>query len=552
MKRLLVTSGLPYSNGQLHVGHVAGAYLPADIYVRYKRLTGTEVHFVCGSDDHGVAIMLSAEKEKKTPAEIANHYNELQKKDFEGLRICFDVYGATSCSKYHQKASQDFFLHLHKKNYFEKKKTKQYYDQLKKVFLPDRFVKGTCGHCKTPDQHGDQCENCGKVLDVDTLEEAVSVLSGQKASIRETVHWFLDLTKFQKTVATWVGQAKMRETTRRYVKSLLAQGLVKRSMTRDIDWGIPVPLEEPDAKGKVLYVWFDAPIGYISNTMELCEQKYGDAQKYEDWWKSKDTEIIHFIGEDNTVFHCVIWIAMLSAEETFQLPTGVVVNQFLNIKFPEKEVEKISKSRGTAVWIGDYLEQKGDPDVLRYYLTAIAPERARTVFKPEDLVKRNNTDLANTLGNFVNRVLSFTHKYVGPHIPEYPENKVTKIDEMFLNRIQDTHKRLTDELEKFSFKAAMETIIEFCRDCNKYIDEKAPWVTRKEDMETTKVTLVNGLRAIHFLAITLLPFLPGAAQKIANILNLDRQKLTWKEALKPLPSGSKLNSPEILFSKLEV
>lgn len=414
MKRLLVTAALPYSNGRPHVGHVAGCYLAADTYVRYQRLTGRDVRFVCGSDDHGVAIVLSADREGKTPAEVAEYYGKIQKEDFESLGIHFDVYSSTSRNPYHAQTSQNFFLELYKKDYFEKKSTEQFYDPVKKQFLPDRFVKGVCGYCSTPDQNGDQCENCGKVLDSTTLLEAKSVLSGEPAVVRETVHWFLDLSRFSTVVEEWLDGATIREHTRNYVKGLLSSGLIQRSMTRDLSWGIPVPLDEPEAEGKVLYVWFDAPIGYISNTMELCAERDGDCQLYSKWWKDDECDILHFIGEDNTIFHCVIWIAMLSAEGSFRLPEGVIVNQFLNIQFPNKnEAEKISKSRGTAIWIGDYIRQGGNPDTLRYYLTAIAPEKSRAVYKPEDLVQRNNADLANTLGNFVNRIISFTKSIAG-------------------------------------------------------------------------------------------------------------------------------------------
>lgn len=550
-KRLLVTAALPYSNGRLHVGHIAGAYLPADIYVRYQRLTGRDVRFVCGSDDHGVAILLTAENEGKTPAEVASFYSDRQKKDFEGLGIAFDVYGSTSRTPYHAKTSQDFFLKLHEKGYFEKRKTRQFFDESKGVFLPDRYVKGTCGFCGTPDQNGDQCENCGKVLDVESLKEARSTLSGKPAGVKETVHWFLDLTRFEGTVRDWVETASLRENTRTYVRSLLAQGLVKRSMTRDIPWGIPVPLPDPEAKGKVLYVWFDAPIGYISNTKELCARLDGNADRYAEWWKSDEADILHFIGEDNTIFHCVIWIAMLSAEGSFRLPSSVVVNQFLNIQFPDREAEKISKSRGTAVWIGDYLESGADPDVLRYYLTVIAPERARTVYKPEDLIQRNNVDLANTLGNFVNRVVSFTQKYVGPHVPEYPREKATDADAAFRALIASTHAKVTDELERFSTRGALEAIMDFARECNKYVDTKAPWVTRKTDMEMTRVTLAHGLHAIRYLAVALSPFLPGAAAKIRRMLALPEESLSWADATSAPPPRSPLGPPEILFQKQE-
>jgi methionyl-tRNA synthetase len=551
MKKLLVTAGLPYSNGRLHVGHIAGAYLPADIYVRYQKLTGRDVRYVCGSDDHGVAIMLSAQKEDKTPAAVAQHYNKLQQRDFESIGIDFDVYGSTSQTEFHAKCSQDFFLKLYERGDFEKQSSVQFYDEEREMFLPDRFVKGTCGYCNTEDQNGDQCENCGKVLDAETLKDARSVFSGQPATTRETVHWYLDLSRFEKEVTDWIESAHLREHTKSFVKGLLKTGLVKRSMTRDIDWGIPLPIDDEDAQGKVLYVWFDAPIGYISNTMALCKERDGDPEAYAEWWKSEDTEILHFVGEDNTIFHCVIWIAMLASEGSFQLPEGVIVNQFLNIQFPGKDQEKISKSRGTAIWIGDFIENGGNVDTLRYYLTAIAPEKARTVFKPEDLIQRNNSDLANTLGNFVNRIVSFTHKYCGPVIPDFDEGALQEVDTAFLASIGETHQLVSSALDEFGFKKALEHIMEFARGCNKYVDDKAPWVSRKTDMEATQLTLNCALQAIHYLGLVLKPFLPESAKKLASITVPGGDERGWGDSGVRLDSGAPLGESAILFQKLE-
>lgn len=551
MKKLLVTSGLPYSNGRLHVGHVAGAYLPADIYVRYQRLLGREVCFVCGSDDHGVAIMLTADKEGKTPREVSNYYHQSQKKSFEALGIEFDVYGSTCESKYHTQISQDFFKTVHKKGYFEKLSGKQFFDPEKGVFLPDRFVKGQCGFCGAPDQNGDQCEQCGKVLDIDSLKNAVSVFTGNSAEVRETVDWYFDLSQFEKPVGEWLEKSEMRDHTRNYVKGLLSTGLVKRSMTRNISWGIPVPLEDPDAQGKVLYVWFDAPIGYISNTLEFCQNNFADAQKYVDWWKSEESEIVHFIGEDNTIFHCIIWIAMLSAEGSYQLPKSVIVNQFLNIQFPGEEQQKISKSRGNAVWIEDYISNGGSVDALRYYLTSIAPEKSRAAYRPDDLIQKNNTDLANVLGNLVNRVISFTRKYCGPAIPGFDEKVVQDRDREFSRSIENTHEQLTRLLEQYSFKQAQETIFELAREANRYLDEKAPWQTRKTNMPETIVSLVYALQAIYFIGVSLQPFLPATAAKILKMLGFENTKPGWADALKTIPEGQELAEPEILFQKIE-
>lgn len=550
-RRVLVTAALPYSNGTLHVGHIAGAYLPADIYVRYLRLRGAQVRSICGSDDHGVAIVMTAAKEGRTPAEVAQYYNQRHQKALSGLGINFDIYGSTSRNPFHAKTSQDFFLKLNEKNCFQKQETQQFYDPQQKIFLPDRFVKGTCGYCGAAEQNGDQCEECGKMLDVVSLGSPHNAITGAPAIIQKTVHWFLDLSRFQGEVEKWFSGARVREHTRTYVQGLLASGLIKRSMTRDLDWGIPVPLEDPDAKGKVLYVWFDAPIGYISNTKELCQAQEGDAEKYSEWWKSPETEIYHFIGEDNTIFHAVIWIAMLSAEGSFQLPRGVIVNCFLNIKFANREAEKISKSRGVAVWIEDYLEQGGNPDVLRYYLTAIAPEQARTVYRPEDLISRNNGELGNILGNLVHRVATFTHKYAGPCVPEIDPSKVTDRDRALTQRMQEVQAQVASLLEDFSFRAALEKVMEFGRECNKYLDDKAPWMTRKTDMATTQVTLAYGLNAIKFLAVLISPFMPFTSEKIAKLLSLNTSELAWESALEPLPPKTPLGTPEILFPRLE-
>jgi methionyl-tRNA synthetase len=551
-RRVLVTAGLPYSNGRLHVGHLGGAYIPSDIYVRYLRLTGADVRFVCGSDDYGVAIMLTAEKEGKTPREVADFYRSKQIEDFAGMGMSFDHYSGTSSNPLHAKTSQDFFLALYKKGYFEKQSSRQFYDERKEVFLPDRYVKGTCGFCGTTEQAGDQCENCGKVLDVDSLKDAISVMSSGPATVRDTVHWFLDLSRFRAEVEGWIARAELRDQTRAYVSGLLEGGLVKRAMTRDLSWGIPVPLDDPDAKGKVLYVWFDAPIGYISNTQEMCVKNGGALADADAWWRSPDTELVHFIGEDNTVFHCIIWIAMLNAEGSITLPKAVIVNHFVNIQVAGEGVEKMSKSRGTAVWIGEFLANGGDPDSLRYYLTATASEKARGVFRTEDLELRHNGELADTLGNLVNRITSFSLKYCGTCVPEYSAALETDPDRRLEQLLQQTFQRATDELERYSFKAALEVIMEFARACNRYVDEKAPWSTRKTDMETTKVTLAVCLRAIHGLGVMLSPFIPFASAKILQAFGRSIDGVAWSDAVQFKVLGLPLSQPPILFQKMGV
>ncbi|MCL4142149.1 UNVERIFIED_CONTAM: hypothetical protein GTU68_028177, partial [Idotea baltica] len=550
-KKYLVTAGLPYSNGDLHVGHLAGAYVPSDIFVRFLKLCKANVKYICGSDDHGVPIMLSAEKEGKKPEEIAAHYQKRQGEDFKKMGINFDIYSSTSQNPHHKEFSQFFFKKLHEKGFFEKKSSKQFYDPSSNMFLPDRYVKGTCGYCGAEKQNSDQCENCGKILDVDNLKDAYSVITNSNAEVRETVHWFLSLSDFEKQVTTWLDTASLRDHTKNFVKGLVTSGLVTRAMTRDLKWGIPVPLEDPDAKDKVLYVWFDAPIGYISNTAELLLNEGGDKNDYETWWKSKDSEIVHFIGEDNTIFHCLIWIAMLSAEGSYELPSAVVVNQFLNFKNPGEEVEKISKSRGTAVWINEYLAEGNNPDSLRYYLTSIAPEKARTVYNGEDLISKHNSDLVNTLGNFVNRVLSFTKKHVGEEVPEYIEKDLDETDIQFKEKLKSSFEKCSKELLNHQFKNSQETIFEAVRAANKYIDDKAPWKTRKTDMKKTEISLAVAIEAIGFFSIVLSPFIPFTALKLQNMLNLNVDQVIWSNALNVINAKHTLGETVLLFAKIE-
>jgi len=549
-RKVLVTAGLPYSNGRLHVGHLGGAQLPADIYSRYLRMTGADVRYVCGSDDYGVAIMLTAEKEGKSPREVADYYRSKQIEDFAGMDVAFDVYSGTSSNPLHSKISQDFFLAIERKGFFEKQSSRQFFDESRKAFLPDRYVKGTSEYCGATDQNSDQCENCGKVLDIDSLKDPRSVVSGNPAVLKETIHWFIDLSKFKGDVEKWIEGSFLREQTRSYVKGLVHTGFVKRAMTRDLSWGIPVPLADPDAEGKVLYVWFDAPIGYISNTAEMCVAEGRPVEAVDEWWRDKDVEIAHFIGEDNTIFHCMIWIAMLTAEGTLTLPKAVVVNHFINFQAGVGEVEKMSKSRGTAVWLGDFLQNGGDPDSLRYYLTATASEKARGVFRYEDMELRHNGELADTLGNLVNRITSFSLKHCGPHVPEYASDKATDVDRALEACLRETFEKVTKELEGYSFRSALEGVMEFARACNKYVDEKAPWTTRKTDMETTKVTLAVCLRAIHALGVMLSPFIPRASSKILAAFGREPGSVQWSDAVDFSVQGQPLSQPPILFQKV--
>lgn len=549
-KRVLVTAGLPYANGDLHIGHMAGCYLPADIYTRFLKLKGIEARYVCGSDDHGVAIALSAAKQNKTPAEIVEYYSSRQQEAFKGMDIDFDVFGSTSRSKYHQALSNDMFLKIFEKGLFSKEVSEQFYDEKKETFLPDRYVKGTCGYCKTEDQYGDQCENCGKILDPDHLLNPVSTLSDNPVGRKETTHWFLDLSKAEPAVKEWAEKASMREGTRNYVQSLIKSGLVKRSMTRDTDWGLPVPLDDPEAKGKSMYVWFDAPIGYISNTQEMCINEEKDSEEYLNWWNNKNSQIVHFIGEDNTIFHCIIWIAMLHTHGGYELPEGVIVNNFLNIK-KGAEISKISKSRGNAIWILDYLKEGNDKDYLRYFLTYTAPEKSRSYFDPDEYVSMVNSDLADTLGNFINRSLSFSLKFVGENLPEFDEKLCGSEEENLRAQMKACFEEVTKELEAYSTRNAIKAIFNFARDCNKYFNDKAPWATRKTDMEVTKVTLGLSIQSIYFLGVMLQPFLPTKAASILSIFGIN-EAVSWDKALDLPDHKTNLTKVGILFQKIEL
>ncbi len=553
-KRAIVTGALPYANGHLHVGHIAGAYLPADTYVRYRRAIGDDILFVCGSDDNGVPITLTARKEGKSPEEVIALYNKEQKESFDGLGIKFDIYGGTHSpldKDRHTQLSQHFFLKALENGYLSKRKTKQLYDPQAKMFLPDRYVEGICHHCKSPGALGDQCENCGKTTDPLLLIDPVSVITGCKPEVRKTTHWFFELNKFTQRLKDWLDTKKdWRTVVLNFTKGLLEQSLPARSITRDLEWGVPVPLDDPDAKGKVLYVWFDAPIGYVSFTARLCEERFGDWEKYQEYWKSEDSEIIHFIGEDNTVFHTIIWPAMLMAEGTYQLPSYVVANCFLNIKFPGKEEEKISKSRGTAVWIYEYLKEF-DPDPLRYYLTAIAPETQRTAFSFDEFVRRNNEELVSALGNFFHRTLTFTQKYFDGKVP--PADNPNDIDRQHLEFLKEIPAKVGQLIEKFSFKAALNELMSAARTANKYFDAKTPWITRKDNMEDCGVTINICLQTLKTFATIMQPFLPLAAEKAANVLNLEIPKcFEWSQANVPLPTGQVIEKPAVLFKKLEI
>jgi methionyl-tRNA synthetase len=569
-RRFLVTGALPYSNGLLHVGHIAGAYLPSDIYVRYLRARGDEVRYICGSDDNGVAALKSAREEGISEQELTAKYNAAQQRAFDGLGIRFDVYGGTHQPGFvetHERLSQEFFLKIHEKGLFTKRTTQQLYDQQADQFLPDRYVKGTCPHCGSDNAYGDQCEGCGRTMDQMSLINPVSTLTQTPPVPRDTTHWFLRLDRLQQPLADWLRSKKEPDAAgvrwrptviNQSLGRIEAEGLPERAMTRDMTWGVPVPLEDPDAEGKVLYVWFDAPIGYVSFTARCLELRGEDPDAYAKWWKDPDCKIVHFIGEDNIVFHAITWPAMLLATHDsdsvqgepgeFQLPYNVVANSFLNFKLPGKEEQKMSKSRGTAVWIEEYLRQF-DPDPLRYYLTAIAPEQARTAFDLEDFVNRNNTELLNALGNFVNRTLTFAHKYFEGKVPAPGHREA--VDKQQLDACARAVTGTAAELEAYHFKAALGKLMELARAGNVYFDTTAPFRTRKTDLDACGRAVNVCLQTVRTLTTIMAPFLPFSAEKCLSMLRLDADALRWDRALDELPAVHALGPAEILFKKLD-
>jgi methionyl-tRNA synthetase len=559
-RRFLVTSGLPYSNGRLHVGHVAGAYLPADTYVRYLRARGDEVRFVCGSDDNGVASLISARKENTSVEELTARYNASQSRDFAGLGIEFDIFGGTHQPDYvglHEKISQEFFLAIAQKGYFVKRTTEQLYDVEAGQFLPDRYVKGKCYHrradgtpCGYAEAFGDQCESCGNAIEPMKLVDPVSTITGSRPESRPTTHWYMQLDRFENVLREWLeskrvpadGAPAWRESVLKFVLGQIKNGLPERAMTRDLSWGVPVPLDDPDAAGKVLYVWFDAPIGYVSFTAALCQRDEGDWRGYERWWKDPASRVVHFIGEDNVLFHALTWPAMLAAEGTYPLPWQVVANAFLNIGH-----EKISKSRGTAIWIEDYLERYR-PDPLRYYLTAIAPESQRTNFDFDDFVARNNGELLNALGNFIHRTLTFAGRFYDGRVPDVGERQA--IDREHVARIAATARETTEHLEAFRFKAALGAVMALARASNGYLDAKQPWKQRKTDPAAGGTTVNVCVQTVRALTVLMAPFLPFSARSCEEMLRLDGPP-AWQSATDELPAGHELGEPVTLFEKLE-
>ncbi len=541
-KRTTVTSALPYANGPIHIGHLAGVYVPADIYVRYLRSKGEDVLFIGGSDEHGVPITIRARKEGLTPQQVVDKYHNIIKKSFEEFGISFDVYSRTSSPIHHQTASE-FFTTLYNKDIFIEKFSEQYYDEEAKQYLADRYITGTCPFCGFEKAYGDQCENCGTSLNATDLINPKSALSGNVPIMKETKHWFLPLDKYEPWLREWILEGHKNDwKTNVYgqCKSWIDQGLQPRAVTRDLDWGVEVPLEA--AKGKVLYVWFDAPIGYISATKEWSERTGKDWKPY---WKDKDTRLIHFIGKDNIVFHCIIFPAMLKAEGSYILPENVPANEFLNL-----ENDKISTSRNWAVWLNEYLEDlPNKQDVLRYVLTANAPETKDNDFTWKDYQARNNNELLAIYGNFVNRTLVLTHKYFGGIVPEVTE--LTEQDEATIAEIAQFPDRIAASIENFRFREALAEMMNLARLGNKYLTENEPWKVFKTDEARVKTVLNISLQICASLSIVSEPFLPFSAVKLLKMLNVEA--LPWASAgiVTILSTGHQLNTPELLFDKIE-
>ena len=506
-KRQLVTCALPYANGPVHIGHLAGVYVPADIYVRYQRLRGQDVLFICGSDEHGVPITIKAKKEGVTPQDIVDRYHSLIKASFAGLGINFDIYSRTS-SKVHEKTASDFFRKLYDEGKFIVKESAQYYDEEAKTFLADRYITGTCPRCGSEGAYGDQCEKCGATLSPDELINPKSSLSGSPLVKKPTKHWYLPLNEYENWLSEWILQGHKEWKTNVYgqCKSWIDGGLQPRAVSRDLDWGVPVPVE--GAEGKVLYVWFDAPIGYISNTKELLPQSW------EKWWKSDDTKLVHFIGKDNIVFHCIVFPSMLKAHGGYILPDNVPANEFLNL-----EGDKISTSRGWAVWLNEYLEQfPGKEDVLRYVLCANAPETKDNDFSWKDFQARNNSELVAIFGNFVNRAVVLTHKYFGGKVPA--DLKPEAIDRETLSQIPAFAAEIESNIEQYRFREALKAAMNLARLGNKYLTDTEPWKVAKTDMDRTASILNVSLQICAALSLAFEPFLPFSAEKLRNILRV--------------------------------
>lgn len=537
-KRTLVTAALPYANGGVHIGHLAGVYVPSDIYVRYLRLKKRDVLFVCGSDEHGVPITLRAKKEGCTPQDVCDRYHNIIKDSFKEFGISFDIYSRTT-SETHQKVASDFFRTLYDKGAFIEKESEQYYDEEAKTFLADRYITGECPHCHYPKAYGDQCEHCGSTLSPQELINPQSAVSGSKPVLKKTKHWYLPLDKYQGWLEQWILQEhkEWRPNVYGQCKSWLDMGLQPRAVSRDLDWGIPVPVE--GAEGKVLYVWFDAPIGYISNTKELLPDSW------EKWWKDPSTRLIHFIGKDNIVFHCIVFPTMLKAEGSYILPDNVPANEFLNL-----EDDKISTSRNWAVWLDEYLKDfPGKQDVMRYVLTANAPETKDNNFTWKDFQARNNNELVAVYGNFINRALVLTWKYYDGKAPA--QGELTDYDKEIIAEFTTVKADVERLLENFRFRDAQKEAMNLARIGNKYLADSEPWKLQKTDPERVKTILNISLQLAANLAIAFEPFLPFSSKKLRGMLNMP--DFNWDDlgSTSLIKEGHQLEKPELLFEKIE-
>ena len=547
-KRYTITAALPYTNGPVHIGHLAGVYVPADIYARFLRLKGNDVAYICGSDEHGVPITIKAKKEGITPQQVVDKYHTIIKKSFDDFGISFDNYSRTSAKIHHDTASE-FFTKLYEDGKFIEETNQQLFDKEADQFLADRFVVGTCPKCGYEESYGDQCENCGTSHNATDLINPKSSITGNTPSLKETKHWFLPLDEYQDWLKKWIVEGHANDwkpNVLGQVKSWLDDGLRPRAVTRDLDWGIPVPLK--GAEGKVLYVWFDAPIGYISSTIEWAEREGKDWQPY---WKDADTKLIHFIGKDNIVFHCIIFPSMLKAEGSYILPENVPANEFLNL-----EGNKISTSKNWAVWLHEYLEDFPDKqDVLRYALTANAPETKDNDFTWKDFQARNNNELVAIFGNFINRVLVLTHKYYNGQVPT--AGKLSDVDIDTLTLLKKYPQVISKSLQRFRFREALMELMNLARLGNKYLADEEPWKVIKENPERVQTIMNVALQIATGLAVLSEPFLPFTSNKLKSILvisNEGEKSLTWDDvSLKNvlLPSGHQIGKAELLFAKIE-
>ena len=541
-KRKMITAALPYANGPVHIGHLAGVYIPADVYARFQRNTGQEIAFICGSDEHGIPITIRAKKEGITPQDVVDKYHEIIKKSFADLGISFDEYSRTT-SKKHYEVSQEFFLNLYNKGKFEEEISEQFFDEQAGEFLADRYIVGTCPKCSNENAYGDQCEKCGSTLSPTELINPKSMLSGNTPILKETKNWYLPLNEYENFLNEWIikgHQDDWKPNVYGQVKSWLNDGLKPRAMTRDLNWGVPVPL--PNAEGKVLYVWFDAPIGYISFTQEWAEK---NGKNWKDFWQNEETDLIHFIGKDNIVFHCIIFPSMMKAHGDYIMPKNVPAFEFLNL-----ENDKISTSRNWAVWAHEYVEDFPDQqDALRYALLSSAPETKDNNFTWKDFQTKNNSELVGIFGNFINRVTVLTQKYYNGIVPQ--PNEFEQVDKDLFHEMQQIPEKIGKNLDEFRFRDALTEMMNLARLGNKYLADEEPWKVIKDNPERVKTQMFCALQVAGALAYLCEPFMPFTSQKMKSGLNLGNKN--WYEVLNtpPIPTGHQINEMPLLFSKIE-